>query len=432
MRRGRSALVRNYDGVRRREARSAVMRALLVFVAAVSATALLVSGIQAARSTLTASVQVEPGLNVARVNWQAPSGSKVLLDLGATAQYGLSLGPRNPTGSLLIRSLAPGTTYYYRLSIVGRRGAIASGSFATDAVGSSATLMRSGASVLLNGAPYLPVMAYANACQASPELVAGALSLGAAILDDQPLFSKTAGDYINSCRDPSMISSLEATLAGRAWYYSDIASVREALSAVPGVFGTSAGIERTLNDSSIGRKCNGGETSACYFNSLAAAASSHPVVVTSVVREGQAFPKVHNDVVNFEFWEGIAAGAVGVDYFARGSNGTFMVANQSVVALARLNGAKLATLEPAIGGGVRQRVHVSGTTAVETGAWSYNGATYVVAVNVSRAPQAATLEASGVSATRVDALWEARSVRMEGRAFGDRFEPLGIHIYRLT
>lgn len=374
-------------------------------------------------------VVVSPGLNTATLSWRGSGAGQATVELGTSRAYGLTLTTKSNSATL--RSLAPQTTYYYRVEVAGSSITDAVGSFTTDSIGGRATLERRGNRTLLDGVPYAPLMVEGGPCMATEDLVQGALSLGATALDDQLQFSKATGTYRDTCSDSSTVAALRDLLAGRLWYFSSNTTVQASLADFPSALLGSPQIEFTLNDSPIGRKCGPANSDVCYFDSMSAFATRAPVMATVVLHTGPAFPPVNPTRVNFDFWEVFAAGGVGVTYYAKGPNLTFSIASPLLAQQARANAARLATLEPAIFGGITRAVPNDRATAIRARAWEYGGTTYVLAVNASAKAQVATLHI-GNAARRSTVLWESRSRAIRSGAISDSFGSYGVHIYKIV
>jgi hypothetical protein len=60
---------------------------------------------------------------------------------------------------------------------------------------------------------------------------------------------------------------------------------------------------------------------------------------------------------------------------------------------------------------------------------SFGGALYVIAINTTFSPQDATMHQSLLNGRTLTVLGESRKIRSVFDAFGDSFQPMGVHIY---
>lgn len=139
--------------------------------------------------------------------------------------------------------------------------------------------------------------------------------------------------------------------------------------------------------------------------------------------------------VRAEVWMAIVHGARGIVYFVHEWKPTFrddaMFRYPEIVREVATINAMVARLAPAINAGKPVDVRIEATTRIATLAREHGGALYVVAVNMERKETEARLLVNGIEAGPVVALGEDRLVVAAGGALADRFEPFGVHVYRI-
>lgn len=139
--------------------------------------------------------------------------------------------------------------------------------------------------------------------------------------------------------------------------------------------------------------------------------------------------------VRAEVWMAIVHGARGIVYFVHEWKPTFrddaMFRYPEIVREVASTNAMVARLAPAINAGKPVSVRVDAPTRITTLAREHGDALYVVAVNMERKEAAARLSVEGIEAGPVVALGEDRLVVAAEGALSDRFEPFGVHVYRI-
>ena len=128
-----------------------------------------------------------------------------------------------------------------------------------------------------------------------------------------------------------------------------------------------------------------------------------------------------------EVWMTLVNGATAYGYFTHSWTPTyaqFRVA-PGVQTEMRRTDRQVATLTPALLG-APLAVKATGVEAI---ARTYNGARYVFAVNVTRAPVRGQIDVAGGGGWHV--FEEGRSVQSHGAFFNDAFAPLAVHVYVL-
>ena len=126
------------------------------------------------------------------------------------------------------------------------------------------------------------------------------------------------------------------------------------------------------------------------------------------------------ETVRAESWLAIAGGAKGLGFFPASWTPDIGAA------IARVS-RDVAKLGPALSAPASP--DASDNANVWVGSRSYDGATYVIAVNAGFEPVQATLKAPEVGTSTLSVLDENRSVLALDGTFSDSFEPLGVHVY---
>ncbi len=123
--------------------------------------------------------------------------------------------------------------------------------------------------------------------------------------------------------------------------------------------------------------------------------------------------------VQAESWLAIAGGARGLGFFPADWDPAVTPGISAVAhAVAALGGALLGA-----------DARASSSAPVVAGARALNGALYVIAVNPTRRPVHATLDAPGLGGRTLSVVGEGRSVGSSGSSFADDFGTLGVHLY---
>jgi hypothetical protein len=139
--------------------------------------------------------------------------------------------------------------------------------------------------------------------------------------------------------------------------------------------------------------------------------------------------------VHAEAWLAIAGGAAGIGYFTHtwlgpGPDPTwqpFDVAPDVQAEIARTN-QQIGDLAPALSG-AEVAVKLAHRSPVVVGARTFNGALYVIAVNPTYNPTAATIALKGVRSRSFSVFGESRAVNAWRGLLVDWFDPLAVHVY---
>lgn len=139
--------------------------------------------------------------------------------------------------------------------------------------------------------------------------------------------------------------------------------------------------------------------------------------------------------VRAEVWMAIVHGARGIVYFVHEWKPTFredgMFRYPEVAAEVARSNAMIAKLAPALNAGKAvEGVSVEAGVHIATLARAHGGELIVVAVNMERKTADARLRIPGSAASGV-AMGEDRAVTLAAGVLSDRFEPYGVHVYRL-
>ncbi len=140
--------------------------------------------------------------------------------------------------------------------------------------------------------------------------------------------------------------------------------------------------------------------------------------------------------VRAEVWMAIVHGARGIVYFVHEWKPTFredgMFRYPEVAAEVARTNALIARLAPALNAGKPvEGVAVEAGTRIATLARRHDGALYLIAVNMERKPADARLTLPGAPDAGGVAIGEDRAVTLSAGVLSDRFEPYGVHVYRL-
>lgn len=139
--------------------------------------------------------------------------------------------------------------------------------------------------------------------------------------------------------------------------------------------------------------------------------------------------------VRAEVWMAIVHGARGIVYFVHEWKPTFredgMFRYPEIARAVGETNAFIARLAPAINAGKPVDVRVAAATRIATLAREHEGRLYVIAVNMERKPAEARLHLPHAAAGPAVVLGEDRFVAAGGDGIADRFEPFGVHVYRL-
>jgi hypothetical protein len=127
------------------------------------------------------------------------------------------------------------------------------------------------------------------------------------------------------------------------------------------------------------------------------------------------------ETVRAEAWLSIAGGAHAIGYFP--NNWSFEVGAEIARTNHEIQGLVPALVEPAIA------ASVSLGSYVKAGAREHNGAVYVIAVNASRGPAAATINVPALGDRVLRSLDGGQTVTASGGSFTDSFGPLEVRVY---
>lgn len=137
-------------------------------------------------------------------------------------------------------------------------------------------------------------------------------------------------------------------------------------------------------------------------------------------------------IANAEAWLAVAGGAVGIGWFTIGwsdAGWDRWLVDDAMLAQITATDARLHALAPVLTAPWGP-VGASPVASVAASSRSAGGRTYVIAVNSTGAPVAASLQVPGLRAGTLQVLDESRTVRSTGRGVvRDTFAPYAVHVY---
>jgi hypothetical protein len=126
-------------------------------------------------------------------------------------------------------------------------------------------------------------------------------------------------------------------------------------------------------------------------------------------------------IVRAETWLAIAGGARGIGYFPDWWEETIRTE-------VRLTNREIVALAPALLAPVTKATW-SPESPVRIGARTYNGATYVIAVNTSTSDATASFSVPGLGGRKLRVFRDGRTVKSFGDLVTDKLPPLGVAVY---
>jgi hypothetical protein len=314
-----------------------------------------------------------------------------------------------------------------------------------------------GGAILLDGAPFFPLIVLAECPSGYPTTLAAGISLYA----ENPCGGIAAQTEALAGRAFSLTAATEAGTGGPGvigWYYPDEADLKGLTGETLPVFPTLAQTARlrvlTLTNHFYSQTAPPAGGRGVYPGLIAkadvvgfdlyplqelcseawlpgVAASQRELVRLAGGRptfqwiEAQSWKcnrpglRVTPATVRAEAWLSVAGGARGIGFFPADWD---PAVTPAVTAIARDVGA--------IGGGLlAPDVPASATSPIVVAARSFGGALYVVAVNPTRAAVHATVTAPALDGRSGTVLDEGRTVKPSGGGFRDGFAPLAVHLY---
>ncbi len=367
-------------------------------------------------------------LNTVTVSVTTPVPTQLILSIGTDKTYGLSVLDRSKMlHRVTVRGLRPATTYYYAVQATPAKGrpSTASGMFATGPIGPATVTAKNG-KILLNGVPFFPIMADEFACPAQ-QIVDDNIALGINVLDPS--------DGGSIC--DSSVESLHAMLSGKTWWLEHVGGYdAAAVQQLPELMNWQGGITFTQTPSVL-IGCNETSTDPLYQR-IHGLAKVGPVIYWLWLSD--PVPSVKNCLdgprLQNLFWTVVAAGGLGMKYITqqRLDQSAGISVNSDVSEEAGILAKQMATIGPAILMGQHLLVTTDAKgAAVKLGAWQYGGVVYIVAVNTANSPATWTFTVpspSNLNTTQV--LWENRNVMNSSGMISDQFNPLAVHIYKVT
>lgn len=398
--------------------------ALALALVAVAA-GVLVHRASGARS---ATPTIETTLTAAIISINTSVDTTASLSLSSDASLALTAvdGPK-PSHRIVIRGLRPATTYTFSLKTAkpGETPETQTGTFTTATYGSThAAATISGKNVLVNGSPFFAIVSYLhfvpgvfNETCPSPELLDSNVKAGIELLIGQT-------ERCNLSDLGAAITKLDGLLNGGLWWAED---------SQPGYKGLDSELEplpeHLSNWSSLRYRgtivggpgiyeCSGNGHGAVNarkaYAQITALAKRRPVEYTAACQDEIHTPN--------ETWLGIIAGARVLVFYDTHASGI-----QVPGLAAEL--PKITTLAPAFLNGRQLRLHIA-NDSIRAAAWSYEGVTYVAAVNIGTRRVRASI-AGLPSRAAAEALWEGRHPHLQKGTLVDDYRPFGVHLYKL-
>ena len=129
-----------------------------------------------------------------------------------------------------------------------------------------------------------------------------------------------------------------------------------------------------------------------------------------------------------QFWTAIIAKVNGISYVTQHIGSLAITITPVIRAQVTKQDKQLATLAPVLLYGKPVAVGSDPTSPVRYGAWSYQGTTYVVAVNTQETTVSASFSTADSTNRTAHVMWENRSVKTTSGKFG----PLAARIYQMV
>ncbi len=406
---------------------------------------------------------VSPTATSATVRWRAPPGAHVVVEYGRNTSYGLWAAPSSAAaGERVLTDLEPATTYSYRVTAVrpGLRLEQA-GRFTTRELGEVAATTGNGL-LLVNSQPVFPRMAFrqcrsgiADDLQAGINLFMGACdhreqefvhALGGRAFAVPDVASRAEGPGVIGwhLRDeadlyvrPKSLPLLPRSTKGKrvafltltSHFWPGAAPGPLPRSLYPAMIARADVVGFTLYPlSSWCRRAFGAVLGAQQFLvSLAAGKPTFqwieaaPMGDSPCYRNGRYTPTA--GTVRAETWLAIVGGAKGIGYFPADWD------PQVKAEVTRLN-QQISALAPALLSPDIPAFSAPATGPIKVTARTYNGATYVFAVNATARTHVGRFKLPSVKAAALSVWGEGRSVPVKpGGAVADTFAPFAVHVY---
>ena len=441
-------------------------RGLAVGLAVALALVALAGAAAVPAAPLSVAAQVQPGSHAATILWSASAASRITVEIGRTADYGVWLRvPRraHSVGRAIIGGLEPSTQYRYRvIARAGRRVVATTGVFTTAPFPEWTTGAVIAKTLYVDGQPFFPRMVYNQYDWAY------ANNLAAGVNTFMGTGSGSPWDQLAAIRGRavSVIPAAYKDVAdGRGtigWYHPDEADLYMAPEALPfhppwqqtrrvtfltlsgRVYSGSAlppGASRAVYPRFVQRAdvvgfdlyplqvwCRRDALHAVYEAQRELAAMAAPRATFQWIEAGRmeicgGNPAVDPTAatVRAETWLAVAGGARGIGWFP--SHWQPAIATE----VARLN-RELSALAPALLA-EEMSVLAKRTSPVKAGGRRFNGAVYVIAVNSSRRTVSAAVNIPGLRASSARVFGENRTVANRNGTIGDGFAPLAARVY---
>ena len=414
----------------------------------------------------TLDVAVTAATTTATVRWQSPSGARVVVRYGRSAELGLWAKPKpepaTGTGEALLTGLEPATSYTYEVTAVGGSTLLKrTGSFTTDALGFVRAAVKAGM-LYVDSRPVFPRMVFRQCPSGIADNLAVGINLfmGACDHREAVMVRAVAGraylvpnvtsraegrgvigwhlrDEVDLNGGLQELPLLPARVRGRrvafltlsSHFWPAAARGPLPLEAYPAMVARAAMVGFTLYPLSFWcRRAFGSVLYAQqYLVGLAPGKPTFQWIEAAAMgdspcyRNGRFTPTP--GTVRAETWLAIIGGAKGIGYFPADW------APDVKTEISRLN-EQITALEPVLLSNRVPPFSAPRTGPIKVTARVYNGATYVFAVNATGRRHTVTFRLPGLTTQTLEVWGEERSVPAEpGGAVTDSFEPFAVHVY---
>jgi hypothetical protein len=416
-----------------------------------------------APAALAVSASVEPGAHAATFTWTTSGPARVVVEVGRTTDYGIWL--RTPvrertSGRALLGSLEPLTTYRYR--VTARRGRVVArsiGTLTTRAFPDWTVGAVIDSTLHVDGQPFFPRMVYGQCDWAYAQSLNTGVNLYMGSGCSTPWVQLDALRARAVSAIPAVYKDVADGRGTIGWYHRDEADLYGPPEALPfhppwqqsrrvtfltlsgHVYSGSAGIPagRAVYPEFIARAdmigfdlyplqvwCRRDAFQAVYEAQRELATLAGPRATYQWIEVGRmefcnGRPELDPTplTIRAETWLAIAGGARGIGYFP--DHWQPAVAQ----AVTQLN-TEISALAPALLAPSLPATATAGPLRV--GARSFNGATYLIAVNTSWRRVAASVGVSGLRGV-ARSFGENRALPVQNGAIRDHFGPLQARVY---
>lgn len=431
-------------------------------VAVVLCTSLLAGARAAAARSLE--VAVSAGATTATVRWQAPDDARIVVRYGRSGEFGLWAKPAPVAGSAeaVLTDLEPGATYSYEVSAVGSsRPLERTGSFTTQALGFVRASVKDG-TLYVDSRPVFPRMVFRQCASGIADNLAVGINLFMGACDHrEAVMVRAVGGRAY------VVPNVSSRAEGRGvigWHLRDEADLNGGLQvlpllpgkvrdrrvafltlsshfwpaaargplpleAYPAMVARAGVVGFTLYPLSFWcRRAFGAVLYAQrHLVGLAAGKPTFQWIEAAAMGDSPCYRNSRFTptpaTVRAETWLAIVGGAKGIGYFPADWA-------PDVKAEIRSLNEQISALAPILLSDRIPPFSASRTGPIKVTARTYNGATYVFAVNATGRRHNAGFTISGLTTLSLQVLGEGRSVPVKATgAVSDSFEPFAVHVY---